>query len=69
MAEYDERVLDSEKNIYGNYIVKLKDDEGLEDEVKKVNTSPLQLAVFSLFLSNSKRIMNNFIHAINGYYT
>ena len=46
--------------------MKLKDDDGLEDEVKKVNTLPLQKAVFTL--SNSKRIMNNFIHAIDGFY-
>ena len=67
MAEYDERVLDYQKINYGNYIVKMKDDEGLEDEVKKANTLPLQLAVF--ILSNSKRIMNNFIHAIVGFYS
>ena len=47
--------------------MKLKDDEGLEDEVKKVNTLPLQIAVF--ILSNSKRIMNNFLHAVDGFYT
>ena len=67
MTEYDERVLDYQKINYGNYIVKMKDDEGLQDEVKKVNTLPLHLAVF--ILSNSKRIMNNFIHAIDGFYT
>ena len=67
MAEYDERVLDYEKNFHGIYIVKLKHEEGKKDEVKKVNTSPLHLAVF--ILSNSKRIMNNFIHAIDGFYT
>ena len=65
-TEYDERVLDYQKINHGNYIVKMKDDEGLEDEVKKANTLPLQLAVF--ILSNSKRIMNNFIHAIDGFY-
>ena len=43
------------------------DDAGLEDEVKKLNTLPLQLGAF--VLSNSKRFMNNFIHAINGIYT
>ena len=42
----------------------MKDDEGLQDEVKKVNTLPLQIAV--LILSNSKRIKNTFIHAIDG---
>ena len=67
MLEYDERVSDYQKMNHENYIVKLKDDEGLEDEVKKVNTLPLQLAVF--ILSNSKRILNNFIHAIDGFYT
>ena len=45
----------------------MKDDEGLQDEVKKVNLLTLQLAVF--ILSNSKRIMNNIIHAIDGFYT
>ena len=67
MTEYDERVLDYQKINYGNFIVKIKDDEGIEDEVKKVNTLPLQLAVF--ILSNSKRIMNNFIHAIDEFYS
>ena len=65
MTEYDERVLDYQKINHGNYIVKLKNDEGLEDEVKKVNTLPLQLVVF--ILSNSKRFLNNFIHAIDGF--
>ena len=66
MTEYDERVLDYQQIKHGNYIVKLKDDDGLEYEVKKLNTLPLQLAVF--ILSNSKRIMNNFIHTIDGFY-
>ena len=43
MSEYDERVLDYQKI---NYIVKIKDDEGLLDEIKKANTSPLQLVVY-----------------------
>ena len=43
------------------------DDKGLEDEIKKINTMLLHLGAF--VLSNSKRIMNNFIHAINGFYT
>ena len=37
MTEYDERVLDYQKINHGNYIVKMKDDEGLEDEVKKLS--------------------------------
>ena len=56
-TEYDERVLDYQKIVHGKYIVKMKDDEGLEDEVKRANTLPLQVAL--LILSNSKRIMNN----------
>ena len=67
MTEYDERVLDYQRIKYGSFIVKLKDDEGLEDEVKKVNTMPLHLGAFVLI--NSKRIMNNFIHAIGVFYT
>ena len=67
MTEYDERLLDYLTIDYGNYIVKLKDEEGLQDEVKKVNTMPLHLGAF--VLSNSKRIMNNFIHAIDGFYS
>ena len=35
MTEYDERVLYYQKINYGNCIVKMKDDEGLQDEVKK----------------------------------
>ena len=66
-TEYDERVKDYWKISNINYIVKMIDDPGLEDEIKKINTMPLHLGAF--VLSNSKRIMNNFIHAINGFYT
>ena len=66
-SEYDERVKDYWKISNIIYIVKMIDDAGLEDEIKKVNTMPLHLGAF--VLSNSKRIMNNFIHAINGFYT
>ena len=66
-TEYDERVKDYWKIGVINYIVKMIDDKGLEDEIKKINTMPLHLGAF--VLSNSKRIMNNFIHAINGFYT
>ena len=66
MTEYDERVLDYQKINHGNSFVKLKDDEGLQDEVKKVNTMPLHLGAF--VSSNSKRIMNTFMHAIKRFY-
>ena len=66
-SEYDERVKDYWKISVNNYIVKMIDDVGLEDEVKKLNSMPLHLGAF--VISNSKRIMNNFIHAINAFYT
>ena len=67
VTEYDERVKEYWKISGINYIVKMIDEAGLEDEFKKVNTMPLHLGAF--VLSNSKRILNNFIHAINGFYT
>ena len=67
MTEYDERVKDYWKISGINYIVKMIVDAGSEDEVKKLNTMPLHLGAF--VLSNSKRIMNNFIHAIIRFYT
>ena len=55
------------KIFHGNSFVKMIEDKGLEDEVKKLNTMALHLGAF--VLSNSKRIMINFVHAINGIYT
>ena len=66
-TEYDERVKEYWRISLGNYIVKMIDDQRLEDEVKYLNTMPLHLGAF--VLSNSKRIMNNFIHSFNGFYT
>ena len=59
LTEYDQRVLDYQKFNYDKYFAKLKDDAGLQDKVKKVNTMPLHLGAF--VLSNRKRIMNNFL--------
>ena len=67
MSEDDEQVKNFWKISGINYIVKLIDDAGLEDKVKKLNTMPLHLGAF--VISNSKRFMNNFIHAFNGFYT
>ena len=67
ITQYDERVLDFKKINYGNYIVNMKDDQGLQDEVEKVNTMPLHLGAF--LLSNSKRIMEKFKHAIDGFHS
>ena len=54
MSEFDERVKDYWRKSHGNWIVKLIDDKGLEDEVKKLNTMPLHLKAF--VLSNSKTV-------------
>ena len=67
MTEYDERVKDYCRISHGNYRVRMIDDAGLEDEVKNLNIVPLHLGPFAL--SNSKSFMDNFIHAINGFYT
>ena len=67
MSEHDEREKDYWKISGHNYIVKKIDDAGLEDEVKKINTMPLHLSAF--VLSNSRTSMNNFMHAIDGFYT
>ena len=48
-----------------NYIVKLKEDDGLDSEIDIKNTMPSHLGSF--ILSNSKRIMNNFIRVIDGF--
>ena len=36
MSEYDERVTDYWKISHGDYVVKMIDDAGLEDKVKKI---------------------------------
>ena len=67
MTEYDERVKEYWRLSHGNYIVKMINDKRLEDDVKRLYIMPLHLGFF--VLSNSKRIMNKFIHAIGGFYT
>ena len=65
-TELDENVLDYWKLPNGNYIVKMKKDDGLDGDCDIKNTL---LAVLGAFiLSNSKRIMNNFVREINGFY-
>ena len=65
-TEYDQNVSDYWKLPNGNYIVKLKKDDRLEGDNDLKNTLPSQLGAF--ILGNSKRIMNNFIREINGFY-
>ena len=47
-------------------IVKLKKDDGLDHDIDVKNKLPAQLGAF--ILSNSKRIMINFIREINGFF-
>ena len=49
MTEYDERVLDHQIINHGNYIAKMKDDEGLEGEIKKKPTHYLYNYLFSFY--------------------
>ena len=67
MTENDERVIDFWKVSGINFIVKMIDDAGFENENQKINTKPLHIGAF--VLSNNKRNMNKFIHAIDGFYT
>ena len=50
----------------GKNIVKMIDEAGSEDEVKKINTTPLRVGAF--VLPNSKRLVEKFINAIDGFY-
>ena len=52
----------------GSLIVKLEDDEGVDDydKAKSINKMPSQFG--SYILSHSKRSMNNVIKQINGFY-
>ena len=65
-TEFDENILDYWKITNGNYIVNMKKDDGLDDDCDIKNTLPAVLGAF--ILSKSKRIMNNFIRELNGFY-
>ena len=65
-TEFDENVLDYWKLPNGNYIVKMKKDDRLDDDCDIKNTLPAVLGAF--ILSISKRIMNNVISEISGFY-
>ena len=66
-TEFDENVLDYWKLPNGNYIVKMKKDDELDDNCDIKNTLPAVLRAF--ILANSRRIMNEFIRKINGFYS
>ena len=64
--EYDEYKLDYWRLPNVNYNVKLKKDDGLDGNNDVENTLPSHLGAATL--SNSKRIMINFIREINGFH-
>ena len=69
MKEYfDDRVKEWFPLKNGNLIVKLEDDEGVDDydKAKSVNTMPSHFG--SYILSHSKRLMNDVIKKIDGFY-
>ena len=65
-TKYDENVLHYWKLPNGNYIVKLKKDDGLDGDKYLRNTLTSHLGAF--LLSNGKRIMKRFIREINRFY-
>ena len=65
-TEYDDNVLHYRRLPNGNYIVKWKQDDGLDGDIDIKITLPSHFGAF--ILANSKRIMNNFIREINGFY-
>ena len=65
-TEFDENGLDYLRIPNRNYIAKMKKDDGLGDDCDIKNILPAFLGAF--ISSNSKRIMNNFIREINGFY-
>ena len=65
---FDDRVKEWFPLTNGIFIVKIEDDEGIDDyeKAKSVNTLPSHFG--SLILSQSKRMMNNVIKQIGGFY-
>ena len=65
---FDERIKEWFPLKNGNLIVKLEDDEGVDDfnKAKSINTMPSHFG--SGILSHSKRLMNNVINQIDGFY-
>ena len=65
-TESDENILDYWQLQIPNYFVKMKKNDGLDDYCVIKKTVPGHLGAF--VLRNTKRIMNNFISEINGFY-
>ena len=66
-TEYDDRVKEYIPLKDGNYLVNVKDHDGVDDNgvSKKVNSQPFQFG--SLILLHSKRLMNDVILALDGF--
>ena len=66
-TEYDDRVKEYIPLKNGNYLVNIKDHDGVDDNgiSKKVNSQLFQFG--SLILSHSKRLMNDVILALDGF--
>ena len=64
---FDDRVKEWFSFRNGNSVVKLEDDEGVDvnDKAKSMNTIPFH---FKCFLLHSKRLMNDVIEQIGGFY-
>ena len=65
---FDDRVKERFPLKNGNSIVKLEDDEGVDDydEAKSINTLPSHFG--SYILSHSERLMNDVFRQIGGFY-
>ena len=66
-ANYDDRVKEYIPLKNGNYLVNVKDHDGVDDNgiSKKVNSQPSQFG--AIILSHSKRLMNDVILALDGF--
>ena len=66
-TNYDDRVKENKPLKNGNYLVNVKDHDGVDDNgvSKKVNCQPFQF--IALILSRSKRLMNDVLLALDGF--
>ena len=65
-TDFDENVLEYWKLPNGNYIVKMKRDDGLDDDCDIKNTLPAVLG--TSILGKSRRILKNFFREKNGFF-
>ena len=67
-AAYDDNVLDYWKLEIGNYIVKLKKNDGLDGDNDIKTTLLFQFHLGAFTWCESKRFRNRFFREINGFY-